>query len=65
MTLSQDAALGKNCAQSVSHGDGLVQDFHLFPRNIIPIITLFPQKSKIILHFFAKTPNLFASFDTI
>jgi hypothetical protein len=54
MTLSQDAALGKNCAQNVPHGDGLVQDFHLFPRNINKIITLFYEKNKIFTVFSQK-----------
>ena len=50
MTFSQDAALGKKCAQNVPYGDGLVQDFHLFPRNIITIITQLNKKNNIYLH---------------
>jgi hypothetical protein len=65
MTLSQDAALGKNCAQNVPHGDGLVQDFHLFPRNINKIITLFYKKNKIFTVFSQKTPNLYIGIPMI
>lgn len=65
MALSRNAAFGKDNAQNVPHGDGLVQDFHLFPRNITTIISLSRKKNKIFENIFYKIPNLFDFFDTI